>query len=95
MSPYDREVITAIQKRWYALLGGRPSTRGKVVIDFKCRSDGTVDDMKVIDSDVGALYVVFCQKAIEDVSPFRPWPQDLKDKVSPGIRNVRFTFYYK
>lgn len=93
-SSYDQEIIAAIQKRWYELVGGRPTPRGKVVVNFRCRSDGTVLVIKVIDSDVGLLYEGLCQRAIIDVSPFRPWPQQLKKEVKSGTRDVRFTFYY-
>lgn len=93
-SPYDQELIAAIQKRWYFLVNNRPTPRGKVVVDFRCRSDGTVVVIKVIDSDVGPLYEGFCQRAILDVSPFRRWPQELKEELKSDTRDVRFTFYY-
>lgn len=93
-SPYDQEIMTAIQKRWYSLIAGRPTPRGKVVVEFRCRSDGTVVVIKVTYSDVGPLFEEFCQKAIKDVSPFHPWPQELKEELKSGTRDVRFTFYY-
>lgn len=93
-SPYDQEVIAAIQKRWYSLIAGRPTPRGKVVVDFRCRANGTIDDIKIIESDVGALYEDLCRRAIVDVSPFRPWPQDMKNELKSDARAVRFTFNY-
>lgn len=91
---YNQELIAVIQKQWYLLLNNRPTPRGKVVVDFRCRSDGTVVVIKVIDSDVGPLYEDFCQRAIKDVSPFRPWPQELKEELKSDTRDMRFTFNY-
>lgn len=65
-----------------------------MVVVFNLRANGTVDDIKVTDSDVGTLYEVFCQRAITDVAPFRPWPRKMKDELKSDVRAVRFTFTY-
>lgn len=92
--PYDREILTAIQQRWYVLLERRPTPKGKVVVEFKLRADGKVDGLKVTEHTVGELFVLFCQKAIMDPSPFRPWPQEMKEELKSDVREIRFTFFY-
>lgn len=93
--PYDQEVLTAIQRRWYDLLERRRTPNGKVVVEFKLRANGTVGQLKVVESTVGGLFEVICQKAIQDPAPFRPWPQEMKDELKSDVREIRFTFYYK
>lgn len=91
---YDAAVIQAIQKRWYSLLESRPTPRGKVVVEFRMHFDGRVTDVKVNDADVGELYSLFCQKAIQDPAPYPRWPSDMRRQMQADHRDVRFSFFY-
>lgn len=91
---YDAAIIQAIQQRWYSLLESRPTPRGKVVVEFRMHFDGRVTDVKVNDADVGELYSLFCQKAIQDPAPFPRWPSDMRRQMQADYRDVRFSFYY-
>ena len=94
---YDAAMVAAVQKRWDDLLeearfaGDR---RGKVELTFRLHYDGRVSDMKRMYSDVGDLWAVYCQKAIQDPSPYEPWPGDMRRMVGASYRELRFTFYY-
>ncbi len=91
---YDAAIIQAIQQRWYSLLESRPTPHGKVIVEFRMHYDGRVTDMKVNDADVGELYALFCQKAVQDPSPYPRWPSDMRRQLQADHRDVRFTFYY-
>lgn len=91
---YDAAIIHAIQQRWYSLLESRPTPRGKVVVEFRMHFDGRVTDMKVNDADVGELYSLFCQKAVQDPSPYPRWPSDMRRQLQADYRDVKFTFHY-
>lgn len=91
---YDAAIIQAIQQRWYSLLESRPTPRGKVVVEFRMHFDGRVTDLKISDADVGDLYALFCQKAIQDPAPFPRWPSDMRRQMQADYRDVRFSFYY-
>lgn len=91
---YDAAIIQAIQQRWYSLLESRPTPRGKVVLEFRLHFDGRVTDMKIGEADVGELYALFCQKAVQDPAPFPRWPSDMRRQLQADYRDVKFTFFY-
>jgi len=91
---YDSAIIQAIQQRWYSLLESRPTPRGKVVVEFRMHYDGRVTDVKVNDADVGELYSLFCQKAVQDPAPYPRWPSDMRRQMQADYRDVRFSFFY-
>ncbi len=91
---YDAAIIQAIQQRWYSLLESRPTPRGRVVVEFRMHFDGRVTDMKVSEADVGELYSLLCQKAIQDPAPFPRWPSDMRRQMQADYRDVRFSFFY-
>ncbi len=93
---YDAAVIAAIQQRWYGLLDERGYSldrSGKVVITFRMKHDGSIHNLEVVESEVGELWSVVCQKAIADPSPFGVWPRQMRLELG-DYRNVRFTFHY-
>lgn len=93
---YDAAVIAAIQSRWYALLDSQPLTRttGKVTLAFHLNYDGSITDMKVVESTVSGLLSAMCQRAILDPAPFGVWPSDMRRMIGANFRDVTFTFYY-
>jgi outer membrane biosynthesis protein TonB len=94
---YDEALIAAIQKRWYDLLDERDYVRnrtGKVVLEFRLKSDGGIAEMRVLVNEVSDILALICQRAVRDPAPFAPWPNDLRRLVGGDSREVRFTFHY-
>ena len=95
---YDAAVIQAIQQRWYHLLEKLPivqNTRGKVVLKFWMKSDGSVSDLKVVENSAGDdLQSYACEAAVRDPAPYGPWPEDMRRVIQSDRREIRFTFYY-
>jgi outer membrane biosynthesis protein TonB len=94
---YDRAIVEAVQNRWYDLLGERQFTgegTGKVVLRFNLNSDGSISQMKLVESTVDYTLALICQSAVRDPAPYGPWPGDMKRLVGADHREVTFTFYY-
>lgn len=95
---YDAAVIQAIQQRWYHLLERLPivqNTRGKVVLKFWMKSDGSVSDLKVVENSAGDdLQSYACEAAVRDPAPYGRWPEDMRRVIQSDRREIRFTFYY-
>jgi hypothetical protein len=94
--PYDKEVVRAVQSRWYALIqkNGLYERAGEVTIHFQLLADGSVTNASVKASTAGEILALFCQKAIVESGPFAPWPEDLRIYLGNEPRDVDFTFYY-
>ncbi len=93
---YDALFIEAVQSRWFSLLDEREfaAGAGKVVVEFRLHQDGRITDLSVADSSVNELLSWFCQRAILDPAPYRPFPPDLRRMMNSDYREIRFTFYY-
>jgi hypothetical protein len=94
---YDKVVIHSISDHWWKLLDGKSYQRnkGKAVLTFRLNSDGTVQDIKVEKTTVPDLLVEACRRAVLDAAPFKPWPEDMKQKVGKDYRVIRFAFYFE
>ncbi|MBI3878302.1 MAG: hypothetical protein HY300_20460 [Verrucomicrobia bacterium] len=91
---YDAALIAAVQKRWFDIIGERPIPAGTVVIQFRLHYDGRISDLKLIDQDVGDLFALFCEKAIQDPAPFARWPLEMRRKLGVDYMDRRFSFLY-
>ena len=94
---YDAAVIQAIQQRWFDLLELSivQNTRGKVVLKFWMKSDGSVSDLKVVENSAGCvLQSRACETAVRDPAPYDPWPEDMRRFIQSDPREIQFTFYY-
>ena len=94
---YDAALINAVTQHWYDLLDSQRfalDRTGKVVLRFKLKYDGTVENMAVLDSTVGELLSYVCQEAISESAPFGKWPDDMRRTVGENYREITFTFYY-
>ena len=94
---YDSEFIMAVQARWFSLLDQRNfvgNESGRVVVQFRLHQDGRISDMKVEDSQVSEILSWFCQRAVLDPAPYKPFPSDLRRMMDNEYREIRFTFYY-
>jgi outer membrane biosynthesis protein TonB len=95
---YDEAVISAVQQRWYLLLddqGTAGSQTGKVTLRFHLNSDGSVSEMKLVDSTVDLTLALICQSAVRDPAPFAPWPAEMRKEIGAKFREVTFAFYYR
>ncbi len=94
---YDRQLIYAVQQRWYALLEEHRyalDRYGRVVIKFQLRSNGSVADMTQVSSDVGDLWALLCESAVMSQAPYAPWPESMRRLVGKDSREITFTFHY-
>jgi len=93
---YDREVINAIQERWYQLLDESAfvTRTGRVILEFRMHRDGRITDMEVIKQDVGEVLTLYCRRAISDPAPYAEWSPDMIRIIGKDYREVKFTFYY-
>ena|SRR5215831_15168246 len=94
---YDKAMIKAIQVRWLQLLDARGyggGVKGRMVVEFNVRSDGSVSDISIVESDLPPEFAQLCQAAIRDVAPFAAWPDDLRQQIGKDERVVRFTFAF-
>jgi hypothetical protein len=92
---YMSELVEAVRERWYHELDQvSAAPPGKVIIEFRLNSDGRVTNARVGESTVGELYSLICQKAIQDPSPYKPWPRELRQEMKAEYNDIRFTFHY-
>lgn len=94
---YDSLFIAAVQRSWYRLLDENPSARnwaGHVVIKFRLYYDGRITHLEVDEDSSGEFQALICQRAIFSLSPFDPWPAELRRLTDKDYRELRFRFYY-
>jgi outer membrane biosynthesis protein TonB len=94
---YDSMLIAAVQRCWYNILDETisPTLPGKVVVEFTLHSDGYVTDVKILETNVGEMPSLFCQRAIEKPAPFGRWPEGMQKELGRNNRRLKFTFYYE
>jgi hypothetical protein len=97
---YDAAIIAAVQNCWYELLDSQNFMRdgiGKVTVQFHLNSDGTVTEVKIIDSEttVDSALALLCARAIKDPSPYARWPEEMRHQIGENHREVTFTFFYE
>lgn len=94
---YDWALIAAVQQCWYNILDETisPTRPGKVTVAFRLHSDGYVTDVKILETNVGEMQSLFCQRAIEKPAPFARWPEGMLREVGRNHRLLTFTFYYE
>ena len=66
-----------------------------MVLEFRLHSDGRVSELKVLETEVGDVLALYCQKAISDPSPYAPWPNEMRRMIAKDYRLITFTFYYE
>jgi len=97
MGAYDKQLIKAVQSRWYALINKNQldtDGEGTVVVQFQLLEDGTVQGVKTKESTVGVVLSSFCELAILQSAPFEPLPEGLRILVGNAPREIDFTFQY-
>jgi hypothetical protein len=94
---YDRAIVEAVTQHWYDLLDSRQFAQdrtGEVILKFKLKFDGSVEDVVVLENTVGEMLSYVCQQAIQEAAPFAQWPADMRRMIGANYREVTFTFYY-
>lgn len=94
---YDAMFIQAVQARWFSLLDERDfvgGQSGRVVLEFRLNYDGRITALRVAEAEVNEMLSWFCQRAVLDPAPYRPFPGDMRRMLNNDFREVRFTFYY-
>ena len=95
-SVYDKEIIRAVQSRWYALVAqnGPYERSGQVALQFNLMPDGSVEAITTEQNSAGQALRQLCENAIVESAPFEPLPEKLRALVGDQPREVSFTFYY-
>ena len=94
---YDRKIVEAVTQQWYDLLDSRHFAQdrtGKVIVRFKLKFDGTVEEMRTLENTVGEMLSYVCQESVEQAAPFEKWPTDMRRMIGANYREITFTFYY-
>lgn len=93
---YDAELVEAISAHWYDLLDTRDYAsdgRGRVVIQFNLNYQGRITDLSIEENTVGEVLGFICEKAVQEPSPYKPWPIEMR-RLLGETRHIQFTFYY-
>lgn len=95
--PYMKEMVRAIQSRWYALIEQYKlyERSGHVVVVFDLHGDGRIENLRTEENTAGMVFGLFCEKAIIESSPFQPMPENLQFLVGNRGREIGFAFYWQ
>jgi hypothetical protein len=94
---YDRAIIEAVTQRWYDLLDSRRfalDRTGRVILHFKLKSDGSVEELTFLANDAGTTLGYVCEESIMEAAPFAKWPPDMRRMIGENFRDITFTFDY-
>lgn len=93
---YEQQFYAAVQAGWYQEIDFfQPiDTSARVVVQFRIRADGTVDEVTVLDSTAGEIATLICQTALTKRSPFRPWTKEMI-QVFGQERIMQVAFSYR
>ena len=93
---YEQQFYAAIQSGWYQEIKFfQPiDTATRVIVRFRMRADGTVDQVKAVQSTASEVATLICVSAITKRSPFRAWTQEMV-KVFGEERWLKVAFNYR
>ena len=98
ITDYDTALIKAVQNKWEKLLKNSEyrinQKSGQVTVKFKLHPDGSISELAVAQSTLGADLDKLSQAALAESAPFDPWPDEMKAKVVGNFRELTFTFRY-
>jgi hypothetical protein len=93
---YDQTLISQIENKWSEHVENAHVTfnHGMIVIlKFHLNSDGTINDINVIKSTADESLISMCKKVLTEISPYKPWPVDMKKMVGRDYREMTFAFH--
>jgi hypothetical protein len=93
---YDEKLVAAVSRRWHLMLqdkvfGDRPGT---VVITFILNQDGSVENVRIEEENVGPVLAAACVAAIQNSAPFDPFTEEMRGLLGDKHRECKFVFYY-
>ena len=93
---YEQQFYAAVQAGWYEEINFHQpiDTSARVVVQFRIHADGTIDEVKVLDSTATKIATLICQTALTKRSPLRPWTKEMV-KVFGQERVMEVTFLYR
>jgi hypothetical protein len=94
---YDRAIVDAVTSHWYDLLDSHRFAQdraGKVILHFKLKPDGSVEELEIQENTVGELLGYVCEESVQEAAPFGKWPSDMLREIGANYRDISFTFYY-
>jgi len=95
---YDEKFVGTIQKSWDHLLDAVPFSRdrtGEVVVTFKLKADGHVNDIAAKQNGGGAELSMLCQRAVLEPQPYDPWPLEMQRAIGKGYRQITLSFHFQ
>lgn len=95
---YLQRMFDAISLHWNNLnedaIRSYAEMRSKVVVEFFIRSDGTIYNLRILNSNADRLRTLFCEEAIRARAPFGEWTKDMKTALGTE-QPIRITFFYR
>ena len=80
---YEKKMFSDIDHKWKTLIDARIFESGIVTARFRLHQDGSISDIK-ISGNTGSKVALYCEAAIIDSAPLRPWP----DQVQPDVAHA-------
>ncbi len=94
---YDNALIGAISNQWFKAvntLTPKPPA-GTVVLAFQLNLNGTINGLKVVQSDENQRCATLCEQAVLDAAPFDSWPEEMRQACPDGYRDIHYRFDFK
>jgi hypothetical protein len=93
---YQQQLIIAVQRGWFQEIEFFQPLDSAVWVHirFVLQADGTVRDLRVVESTASELATFLCTAAIEKRSPFRPWTREMIE-VFGEEQTLNFRFFYR
>ncbi len=93
---YQQQLIIAVQRGWFQEIEFFQPLDAAVWVHirFVLQADGTVRDLRVVESTASELATFLCTAAIEKRSPFRPWTREMVE-VFGEEQTLNFRFFYR
>jgi TonB family protein len=89
-------VIKSIRSQWLASLPDKSnSQQGKVTVSFTILPNGSVSNIKILQTDLPIKFETLAQKAIQQAEPFPVWSPAIKQLLNADELHMMFTFEYK
>ena len=93
---YEQRFYAAVQAVWYQEIEFyQPiDIAARVVVSFRIKSDGSVEDVTVLNSTAGEIATWICETALTKPSPFGVWTEEMI-QVFGRERVMEVAFYYR
>lgn len=92
---YEQQFYAALQLGWYQEIEFHQpmDAASTVVLRFTMKSDGSIHDIEVLQTNAGEVATFICRSALAKRSPFRPWAKEMIEVFGPERKlTVRFNY---